>query len=151
MRKYRSLSLLETTLSLVLLLVVLGAVFTSVNVASRSERNGRERQAAKAAANAALQELRVLPFEETPRGVNLESHAFAVSANSGAGPFALPPASAAFEPLNTAAEDRAGHVSVLEDPEGDGTAELLELRVVVAWRSTGGADERLELVTRRVK
>jgi hypothetical protein len=63
----------------------------------------------------------------------------------------LAPASAAFEPLNVAAPERAGHVFVTEDPDGNGTTGLLQLRAVVAWKDVRGSDERLELATRRAR
>ncbi|RMG12934.1 MAG: hypothetical protein D6731_12960 [Planctomycetota bacterium] len=151
MNRDRSVTLLETSLSLLLLLVVLGAVFSALNVAYHTERSGREREAAARAAARVLWELRAAPARSLVRGVNLPAYAFPVPVNTAAGPTFLVPASPSFEPPNPAAPERAGHVSVIEDPDGDGSVDLLELRAVVAWKCARGEDERLVLITRRTE
>lgn len=129
------------------------AVFSALHFAARAEVLAREHLAASETASTELDLLLARPDFEAIAGL---SRTFAVAQPAGGG--TLPAASDAFFPRATDdastpedESDMAGHLSTTRDPDADGSAGLLEVRVTVAWRSADGSDQRLDLVTRRAR
>ncbi len=146
-------SLLEVMVAVGVFAGLALAVFSALHYAGRAEVLAREHLAASEAAGRELDLLMARPDFDAIAGV---ARAFAVPQPSGVG--TLPPASAGYFPRATddasTPEDEAemaGHLSTTLDPDGDGSARLLEVRVTVAWRSADGSDQRVDLVTRRAR
>ena len=151
----RALSLVEVTFSLGLLMTLLAGLFSTLGAAQQAEALTHERRAADLAASQILDSAAGSADFGDLRAT-WEGYAFHVPLQGGAN---LPPASV---PINSGAEAaRAGRVQVVEvdrdgdsipdDYDGDGSADALEIRVSVVWRSRGGSTQRLELVTRRTR
>lgn len=61
------------------------------------------------------------------------------------------PARSTFYPVDASAPTFAGHVTSVRDPDANGSVDLLELRVVVAFRGADDTDYRVDLVARRTR
>ena len=146
-------TLIEVVTALAVLAVLLTGLFATLAAAQRTEVATREYQAASAAV---YQRLEVVAshrsFSDTLTTWN--GAAFHVPYHDD---LPLPPAAT---PLNAGADaEKAGRIEIVEvdvdgdgapdDFDGDGSADLIEIRVVAAWRSVDGSDRRVEALVRR--
>ncbi len=142
----KALTLVEIVFATALLVILLTGLFAALGSARKAEVWSREHQAASDAAFRTLEELAATPYGALTPGIA----AFEVP--YGEGGTTLPAADASFYPLqddpDTADVDEstwAGRLIVREGPglndyDGDGTADVLELEAVVAWRGHDGSN-----------
>lgn len=155
-RRPAGMTLLELTIAAALLVVVLVAAFGSLGSTQRHDRLTRERRAASQAAFDQLDLVAALDFTATPARAE-----FPVAVPTGRADVVGPTVVAAQEiPLRPPAAypiprppgadtTLPGQVITVRDPEGRGDVDLLEVRVVVAWRAADGTTGRVDAVTRR--
>lgn len=172
--RQRSMTLIEVAIATSVLSVLMLGLLSSLNVAQRSSFYVQERQAALEAAQRQLDLVTsagdidaILRVPGVGSGAikNVTEYAFQVPLRGST----LAPATATWLPLNaddpaTSVDERefAGHVRVIEDVDGDGVltsdedfdddgaVDLIEVQVIVAWRSKAldGADSQVELISR---
>lgn len=146
-----ALTLVEIMFALGILAILALSVFGTLAYAQRAETVAREHEAAS---DALVREVDLLLARPDFDAIAGTTAPFPVTNPSGVG--ALPP-SGLLPPLADdpgTPEDEsamAGRVEVVRDPDADGSANLLELRGIVAWRSGDGTDQRVDLVTRRAR
>ena len=144
-------ALIEVTFALSVFTIVMLGVAATTSLALRNEVIVREHQAASDAASAKLDEIATTPTNLLE--AMWADTGFFVSTND----INLPPAEQLFEkfaddPFTLENEAMmAGHVQILVDPDNDGSTDLIEIRVLVAYRSIECVDRLVELVHRKVK
>lgn len=163
------LTLIEVVFAVGLLAIFLLGMFSTLATAMKSDALTREHQAASDAAMRQLDLVVSIPnFPTIQRSVGTTPvPAYAFEATYGPpragtppkGTLTLPALATADVPLNaddagTAGADEstwAGRVVVVTDPDGDGSTDLVEVRVTVAWRAADNRPARVDVVSRRAQ
>lgn len=147
-------TLVEIAVSLALLAVLLTGVFATLAAAQRAEIATREHQAVSAAV-----------FKRLDVVASHPSFSGTLTTWNGAtfhvryGEHVLQPATS---PLNAGANrEKVGRIEVVavdvdgddvpDDYDGDGSPDLIEIRIVVAWRSGDGSDRQYDALVRRAR
>lgn len=142
------LTLVEVTFAMAVLALVLVGVFSTVSVAQRATTYTKERQAASESAFEQLDLMMATPFNAMVDG------GFHVTLDTGRGTTTnMRPAAPTFFSPGADDTSMAGHIRIVPlaagDPQGDGTSDLAEVRITVAWRAADDTNQRLDVVTRR--
>lgn len=145
-RRRRGFTLVEIVVAMALMAVLLLGLSVTLVHSQQSEVWSREHQAVSEAAFTQLDLVRSTPFAtiSTNGGADVAAYAFNVRYQGST----LRPADAAFEALNAAPNAAMpGHVRVIDrgDYDGDGTQDLYEIQVVVAWRSAKLGNQRVRI------
>lgn len=154
-RRDAGLTIVEIVLALGVLSIFLTGVFAAMLHAQRADVLTRERAAAS---EACFRELdRVLSNPSYATVVNIVD-TFDVRYDTGRSA-AGEPVSASLGPADPYPADlqprpsatHAGTVVTVQDPDGDGSNDVLEVRASVAWRAADGSNQRVDAVARRVQ
>lgn len=141
-RRDAGLTLVEVTVAMALLTTIVAGVAATLSSAQLASSSTRERQAVSAAAFRHLD----LVVATDPEQIVAVWDGTAFDVPAGVGGAFLAPATA---PVNSGPDaGRPGRIAVVADPEGDGSGDLLEVRVTVAWRSLLGGDRTLAFASR---
>lgn len=153
------LTLVEIVMACAVLSIVLLGMFGAMNSSQRADVLTRERAAAAEACHAMLDSM--LTGAVPGAGSVLEVQ-FPVSYDTGNGSVPLDPAvnypsdpwtfSGTAQPTMTVAGIAMAKTGVnIGDTVNEANDDLCEVRVLVAWRSADGTDQRIEAVSRRVR
>jgi type II secretory pathway pseudopilin PulG len=148
-----ALTLVEILFALAVLSILLLGVFATLATAQKASIMARERAAAS---ESCFRQLDLVLANPTFDAVADTSGVFEVEYDTGRGGVHL---AAAADPYPTelesvrppASHDKPGTVVTVRDPDGDGSAGVLEVRVTVAWRSVDNTNQRLDAVARRLR
>jgi len=157
-RSRGGLTLVEVVMAAGVLSVVLLGMFSAMNASQQSDVLTRERAAASEACHAMLDSM--LTGSVPGAGTALEVQ-FPVNYATGNGNVALEPAAAypsdpwtfigQTQPTMTVAGVAVAKVGVNVGTTDEANDDLMEVRVLVAWRAADGTDQRVEAVSRRVR
>lgn len=159
------LTLIEIVMATAVLSIVLLGMFGAMDSSQRADVLTRERAAAAEACHSMLDSVLTGPMPGSGNALEL---AFAVNYDTGNGNVPLKPATTypsdpwTFKGSGSGAPMLAGvavaGVAIVKGGVnvGDGTpnednTNLIEARVLVAWRSADGSDQRVEATSRRVR
>ncbi len=152
-----ALTLIEVVIAVAILSVILLGMFSAIASAQQADRLTREHAAVSEAAFNVMDEMLTggVPEDGDPARV-LQ---FPVTINTGRGQVDLLPARSFPTDLWTLAGATApapvtepGVAVAYIKVDGDAAnTDLMEVRVLVAWQSADGSDQRVELVSRRVR
>jgi hypothetical protein len=167
------LTVVEVAFALGVLMILLAGLFTTLSMSRSAEEAAREDQAATEAVFRVQDDLAALPYDtliqaaldtdEDPLAGWVAVPQFAFGVQRARGGQDMAPASDDFEPLNIDWPDSVrdestlvGHVYLRQDPDdhgadGEPSENLLEIRVIAAWRAADGGERRVESVTRRTR
>lgn len=153
------LTLVEIVMAAGVLSVVLLGMFGAMNTSQKSDVLTRERAAAAEACHAMLDSMLTGPVPGVGSPLEVQ---FAVSYDTGNGSVSLEPAATypsdpwtftgGTQPTMTMAGIAVAKVGVnIGDTANEVNDDLMEVRVLVAWRAADGTDQRVEAVSRRVR
>lgn len=152
------LTLIECVVAVGVLATMLAGLFAAMAHAMRADVLAREYAAASRAAFAQLDLLMTQSFSGVVASSERGFHVPFSTGSSGSNTEVnLPPASAGQlsphpDVAATTTQDEsqmAGRFTVVQDPDGNGSDELAEIRVTIRWRGADGRDQQVEAVGRR--
>lgn len=149
------LTIVEIVLALGVLSIFLTGIFAAMLHAQRADVLTRERAAASEACFRELDRVMGNPSFALIADVTDSFEVRYDTGRSAAGePLSVPLEPADPYPAELASRPNpahAGTVVTVQDPDGDGSADVLEVRVTVAWRAVDGSNQRIDAVARRLQ